>query len=127
VTRPPLGKDQHCLPPRLKDSLIQRLRGIFYPHLRDIDRAVSPDRWLPLESEESHSNSGRAVELENVRIRACFVDLFLALFEGYQECTGMVRKYPTPIVLFNKAKFFKRHRDYKVRSFELILWVVKSF
>lgn len=60
--------------------------------------------------------------VKNIRIRSCFLLFFVRLFHNYSKFVAVLRRFPDPIFIFNKAKFLKKHPQEEVRKFSFLLF-----
>jgi len=85
-------------------------------------------------SEGGETEDDKAVPIElpeqlikNIKIRSCFLLFFLRLFHNYSRFVAVLRRFPDPIFIFNKAKFLKKHPQAEVLSLSLSLSFSLSF
>lgn len=82
------------LPELLAQRLISSLQMVMYPGL-----ATADDAWKvghpPFPSHE----------IQDKRIRACFVRMFAEMMSGYRCCLEVVRLHSPPLIVFHKSAF----------------------
>eukprot|EP01087_Luapelamoeba_hula_P011083 TRINITY_DN2986_c0_g3_i1.p1 TRINITY_DN2986_c0_g3~~TRINITY_DN2986_c0_g3_i1.p1 ORF type:complete len:1306 (-),score=247.99 TRINITY_DN2986_c0_g3_i1:1773-5690(-) len=62
----------------------------------------------------------------NIRIRACFLLFFIPMFRNYRRFVAVLRRFPKPIFIFDKAKFLEK-RSPEERSFLVTFLASQGF
>eukprot|EP00727_Mastigamoeba_balamuthi_P007009 m51a1_g2929 putative udp-glucose 4-epimerase (1618) ;mRNA; r:566998-574824 len=120
---------QPSLPEPERSKLVERLARCLTPHVVDLDLAFAPSdplNWIEgklpgpdAEEETKGSHKKQPLSLDKM-IRAAFLSFFVPLFAHYRECTRFLRKYPKPVVFFDKPRllsFQKPHVNPFMESF----------
>eukprot|EP01105_Mastigella_eilhardi_P007921 TRINITY_DN1962_c0_g1_i1.p1 TRINITY_DN1962_c0_g1~~TRINITY_DN1962_c0_g1_i1.p1 ORF type:complete len:858 (+),score=210.02 TRINITY_DN1962_c0_g1_i1:143-2575(+) len=110
-----------CLPPKEKAELLQRLTYIVHPNIPDMDMgflADDPLHCIHCQLAEPEPKSTASVD---VQIRTAFLLFFVPLLVNYRSCIQFLRKYPKPIPIFNRPRFFQNLERANWPFFEMLL------
>ncbi|KAH3763202.1 SET binding factor 2 [Pelomyxa schiedti] len=108
-----LNKIPSILPSAIRSALIGRLKDIFTLHPMDV-------LDIAFYEEDPTTAVPHPAPSINTRIQCAFMLVFLPILQYYRQCYQIARKYPSPVLNFETAKFLQ-HQDPLNRDFAKLL------
>ncbi|EGC36245.1 hypothetical protein DICPUDRAFT_97633 [Dictyostelium purpureum] len=115
----------NSLPEIYFNKLEKSIKKILYPELEslylvfpnDIENNINNNNSNNNSNSINNSNINNSKIDNNIKIRATFLGFFISFFYDIDDYRYLLRKYPKPILTFNKSSFLMKHKDPEIVNF----------